>query len=91
MCICYSLMVLQGRTVSFKNTLVILTSNIGSRVISATGASRGMFSGQRMGAAAEEDELMSEYEQVGHTATLHNNSRHASHQHASLCMTRQHP
>lgn len=27
----------QGRTVSFKNTLVFLTSNIGSRVIAASG------------------------------------------------------
>lgn len=30
-------LVLQGRTVSFKNTLVLLTSNIGSRVIAASG------------------------------------------------------
>jgi len=35
-----------GRVVSFKNALVILTSNIGSRVIAGSGRGRGAFGGE---------------------------------------------
>ncbi|GFR52667.1 hypothetical protein Agub_g15261 [Astrephomene gubernaculifera] len=54
----------QGRTVSFKNAMVILTSNIGSRLIAAGsggGRAGGVFtSSQRSGggASAEEEERM---------------------------------
>eukprot|EP00878_Enallax_costatus_P009482 GHUV01009908.1.p1 GENE.GHUV01009908.1~~GHUV01009908.1.p1 ORF type:complete len:746 (+),score=207.39 GHUV01009908.1:200-2437(+) len=48
----------QGRTVSFKNTLVLLTSNIGSRVIAASGgAGLAVFGSRRdMIAAGADDE-----------------------------------
>lgn len=46
----------QGRTVSFKNTLVLLTSNIGSRVIAAgTGGGLAVFGSRRQMLGADED------------------------------------
>ncbi|KAF6252630.1 ClpD chaperone, Hsp100 family [Scenedesmus sp. NREL 46B-D3] len=46
----------QGRTVSFKNTLVLLTSNIGSRVIAATGSGLPVFGSSRRQLMGDDDE-----------------------------------
>ena len=54
--------------VSFKNTLVLLTSNIGSRVIAASsGGGLAAFGSRRslMGGGDEADEALSAAEQVG--------------------------
>lgn len=59
--------------VSFKNTLVLLTSNIGSRVIAAsTGGGLAVFGSQRslMGGGDEADEAMIASEQVGELVSL---------------------
>lgn len=58
---------LQGRTVSFKNTLVLLTSNIGSRVIAASsGGGMAVFGSRRqlMGDDEEADAAAVRAEQV---------------------------
>jgi hypothetical protein len=57
---------LQGRVVSFKNTLVLLTSNIGSRVIAASSGGLAAFGDTRslMGGGDEADEAMTQAEQV---------------------------
>ena len=47
----------QGRTVSFKNTVLIMTSNIGSDLISGTRRSVGFGMGADGGAAAADEEL----------------------------------
>jgi len=47
----------QGRTVSFKNTLVLLTSNIGSRVIAATGRGGGGVFGSRSSLQDNDEDL----------------------------------
>ncbi len=48
----------QGRTVSFKNALVILTSNIGSRTIASSGTGAlGAFMGRGRGGAAEAEAM----------------------------------
>lgn len=56
----------QGRVVSFKNTLVLLTSNIGSRVIAASSGGLAAFGSRRslMGGGEEADEELSKAEQV---------------------------
>jgi ATP-dependent Clp protease ATP-binding subunit ClpA len=57
----------QGRVVSFKNTLVLLTSNIGSRVIAASsGGGLAAFGSTRslMGGGDEADDAISKAEQV---------------------------
>lgn len=54
--------------VSFKNTLVLLTSNIGSRVIAASsGGGLAVFGSQRslMGGGDEADNELSKADQVG--------------------------
>jgi ATP-dependent Clp protease ATP-binding subunit ClpC len=43
-----------GRTVSFKNTVIILTSNIGSQIITRGGATLGFMLEGGEGAGAEE-------------------------------------
>lgn len=52
--------------VSFKNTLVLLTSNIGSRVIAASSGGLAAFGSRRslMGGGEEADEELSKAEQV---------------------------
>jgi hypothetical protein len=58
----------QGRVVSFKNTLVLLTSNIGSRVIAASsGGGLAVFGSQRslMGGGDEAGDALSKSDQVG--------------------------
>jgi ATP-dependent Clp protease ATP-binding subunit ClpA len=50
------LCVLQGRTVSFKNTLVLLTSNIGSRVIAATSSGLPVFGSSRRQLMGDDEE-----------------------------------
>lgn len=51
---------------SFKNTLVLLTSNIGSRVIAASSGGLSAFGSRRslMGGGDEADEAISKAEQV---------------------------
>lgn len=53
--------------VSFKNTLVLLTSNIGSRVIAASSGGLAAFGSRRslMGGGDEADDAISKAEQVG--------------------------
>ncbi|WIA36448.1 hypothetical protein OEZ86_007755 [Tetradesmus obliquus] len=46
----------QGRTVSFKNTLVLLTSNIGSRVIAATSSGLPVFGSSRRQLMGDDEE-----------------------------------
>lgn len=56
----------QGRVVSFKNTLVLLTSNIGSRVIAASSGGLAAFGSRRslMGGGDEADDAISKAEQA---------------------------